>query len=221
MKIIIGGRIIIVIQFRQVKDSNEIWIIQIYDPTNKRCEQIAGFWDGLCNNLYIIYIDDDMKHLMKFGRINRQTQETLLGELSLNTVIVPTVIALVPGKSPENMDLRQVLSPSDMRQIAENMMTSMITQVTEMNHKEFFGIDDDSRISPLLPHEVAPENKFSFLLLGKQRLPSIVYKKLALMYHKNIYFGNAAPLYKRQVYILYIYIYIRFCKTCSSQKGVI
>ena len=52
------------------------------------CEQIAAFWESL------IF---DYGHVVKFGRINREFDYSLLSKLPFKIQIVPTIFSMVAG----------------------------------------------------------------------------------------------------------------------------
>ena len=77
---------------RLVLETNDVWIIQIYEDANPWCEQIAALWDEIA---------DEYADTVKFGRINIGTQRNVLKFLPINIVFLPTILSMVKGYESE------------------------------------------------------------------------------------------------------------------------
>ena len=77
---------------RFVLETNDVWIIQIYEDANPWCEQIAPFWDEIAT---------EYSNTVKFGRINYGTQRNLVKYLPINIVFLPTILSMVKGYESE------------------------------------------------------------------------------------------------------------------------
>lgn len=93
---------------RLVLESNDIWIIQVYEDANPWCEQIASLWDEIAQ---------EYTHTLKFGRINIGTQRNLLRFLPFNIVFLPTIFSMVKGYESEIFILSRDFMQSNLNNI--------------------------------------------------------------------------------------------------------
>jgi thiol-disulfide isomerase/thioredoxin len=77
---------------RLVLETNDVWIIQIYEDANPWCEQIGPLWDEIA---------EEYANTVKFGRINIGTHRSLLKHLPINIVFLPTILSMVKGYDSE------------------------------------------------------------------------------------------------------------------------
>jgi len=75
-----------------VEESNDIWIIQVYEDGNPTCIHIADTWDMVAKSY---------SGSVKFGRVNAMSQQALLNKLPYHITIFPTIMAVVPGEYPD------------------------------------------------------------------------------------------------------------------------
>ena len=77
---------------RLVLESNDIWIIEVYEDGDPYCEHVADSWEAIVNQF---------NKFVKFGRVNAVKQAALLPRLPFKAVVKPTVFSIVKGYEPE------------------------------------------------------------------------------------------------------------------------
>ena len=77
---------------RFVEESNDLWIIQVYEDGNPSCLAFAEMWDEMAKQY---------GGIVKFGRVNAVSQIEVLRHLPFHVKFFPTVISLVPGYYPD------------------------------------------------------------------------------------------------------------------------
>lgn len=75
-----------------VDDSDDLWIIQIYEDGNPRCESFAPIWDDAA-----LKFDGTAK----FGRVNAITNIDVMRKLPFKIHFYPTIIALSRHQAPD------------------------------------------------------------------------------------------------------------------------
>lgn len=75
-----------------MEESNDIWIIQVYEDGNPMCISIADTWDSVAKGY---------GGVIKFGRVNAVSQNDLLNRLPYKITLFPTILAVVPGEYPD------------------------------------------------------------------------------------------------------------------------
>ena len=72
-----------------IYDSDDIWIIQIYDSTNQYCHYFSQFWEEGVQNY---------QNVIKFGRIDVWQQSDMKGYIPYNFQIYPGLYSIHRGQ---------------------------------------------------------------------------------------------------------------------------
>lgn len=77
----------------KVLRSNEVWVVQVYDPSDSSASSFHPMWEDVGNQL---------QSVAKFGRLNSLAQKAALEYLPQRVVITPTVFRFARGLPTEN-----------------------------------------------------------------------------------------------------------------------
>lgn len=89
--------------FRElVLNTNRPWIIQVYSETSSNCQTFAGFWEEYAKEY----------NFLNFGRINDNSQKSLVNSLPFAVDELPTVISYAPGQDNEIFEFYDDRSPN-------------------------------------------------------------------------------------------------------------
>ena len=75
-----------------VQESNDLWILQIYEDGNPRCISFSELWETLAKQY---------GGIVKFGRVNAMTQVEVLRKLPFHIHFFPTIISIRAGAYPD------------------------------------------------------------------------------------------------------------------------
>lgn len=110
---------------RLVEESNDIWIIQVYEDGNPSCISIADIWDMVAKSY---------GGIIKFGRVNAMTQPELMTRLPYHVAFFPTIMAVVPGNYPDIFTWSRYGLDLALKKFIEN---NIIDYITPINNEKF------------------------------------------------------------------------------------
>lgn len=87
---------------KMVLNSNRPWIVQVYSETSSNCQTFAGFWEEYAKEY----------NYLNFGRINFNSQKSLINGLPYAVDELPTVISYVTGRDNEIFEFYDDRSPN-------------------------------------------------------------------------------------------------------------
>jgi len=123
---------------RLVEESNDIWIIQVYEDGNPMCISIADTWDSVAKGY---------GGVIKFGRVNAVSQNDLLNRLPYKITLFPTILAVVPGEYPDIFTWSRYTLDLALKRFIDQNVINFIQEIKEKSYKEKFGSQAQERYS--------------------------------------------------------------------------
>lgn len=77
----------------KVLRSNEVWVVQVFDPSDPGTTNFAPMWEDVASQL---------QNVARFGRLNAVAQKAALEFMPQRVVIMPTVFRFARGETTEN-----------------------------------------------------------------------------------------------------------------------
>jgi len=170
---------------RLVEESNDIWIIQVYEDGHPMCISIADTWDAVAKSY---------NGVIKFGRVNAVNQNDLLNSLPYKITLFPTILAVVPGQYPDIFTWSRYNLELSLKRFIDQNIINFIHDIKEKDYQEKFGNQAQERFAS------SPRKSDVIYLTTADKTP-IFYKYAAFQLHEiyDFYqtpFGEATKIRK-------------------------
>jgi len=157
---------------RLVEESNDIWIIQVYEDGNPTCIHIADTWDMVAKSY---------GGSVKFGRVNAMSQQKLLNRLPYHITLFPTIMAVVPGQYPDIFTWSRYNLDLALKKFIEGNIINFINPVTEKSYLAMWGDKTENRYS-------SEKRKPEIIYITNSDSTPIFYKYAAFQLHEQFDF---------------------------------
>ncbi len=163
-----------------VYGSGNIWVIQLYDPTDEDCEKVNPIWQSVAK---------EWRKYVRFGRINYREDPRTMNMLPFKWQVFPTIATYTPVTG--EFDVLPFKISFDKKWLSEeiaHLLSQGVERVNTGSARSFLKMGKSFRVQ----NDVLLTT-FNFLLLKKQYETPREFTKAAIANAKRINFGAAEP----------------------------
>ena len=110
-----------------VINSGEVWMIQLFDPSDEDCRTAAPLWESACIDGYLYkLLDKEWKHLARFGRINAIEDKKVHDFFPFRFQVYPSIVIYSPTGEYNLLPYSSSFEPDELEEALTDVLTPAV-----------------------------------------------------------------------------------------------